>query len=121
MRDTNLLFSDNVTITANGASTVLDIQKWPAKGAWVKLHVTGAVTGTSQTLDAQVQYCNTTNGTFIDGPAFTQVTATGARGARLCQSRLRYAKINYIVGGTSPSFAGVYAQVVAGPERDDSA
>lgn len=125
MFDANLLFTNNLAISATGNSSILDISKWPAQGAWVELTVTGAITGTTPTLDAKVQYSD--SGTFAsgisDGPDFNQIIPATAnkRQALLCQSKKKFARIAYTVGGTTPVFNGVTAGVVSGPNRDDTA
>lgn len=123
MFDSNLLFSNAVTLTATGNSTILDISKWPSGGAWVELAVVGTVSGTTPTLDAKVQYSDspTFASGISDGPDFNQITVTDRRQALLCQSKKRYARIAYTVGGTTPSFGGVTAGIVSGPNRDDTA
>lgn len=123
MRDTNLVFSENVTLTATGNSSIVDVGKSPVEGFWVQLAVTGTVSGTSPTLVAKVQYSDASDFSsgVEDGPAWPTVNATGYRRALLCQTKRRYARVNYTVGGTSPSFGGVYAHVASGPNRDDNA
>lgn len=123
MRDANLQFSDAATITANGNSSILQVSKSGVKGFWVELVINGTVSGTTPTLDAKIQYSDSP--TFAsgveDGPAWPQQTVTGLRRALLCQTKRAYARINYVVSGTTPSFGGVSAHVVSGPQRDDNA
>lgn len=119
--DNNLLFSNNGTLTATGNSSIVDVGKWPADGAWVELVVTGAVSGTTPTLDAQIRYSDASDFSsgVENGPTWPQVTATGFTRALLCQSKRRYARITYTVGGTTPSFGGVTAGIVSGPQNTD--
>ena len=127
MRDTNLIFNDGSTatagtgggvVTALAYSPVVDLYKSGLGGFWLEL-VCAGITGTQGTLDAKLQYCDTTNGTFIDGPDFSQLTTGTGRQARLCQTNLRYARMSYTTGGTSPNFT-VHAHVASGANRDDS-
>ncbi len=127
MRDTNLIFNDGSTatagtgggvVTASAYSPVVGLCKSGLGGFWVEL-VCAGITGTQGTLDAKLQYCDTTNGTFIDGPDFTQLTTSTGRQARLCQTNLRYARMSYTTGGTSPNYT-VHAHVASSPNRDDS-
>lgn len=127
MRDANLIFNDGSTstvgtgggaCTTSGQSPVVDLGKSGVNGFWAEL-VVKTITGTTGTLDAKVQYCDTTNGTFIDGPDFSQVTTSTGRQSRLCQTDFRYARMSYTAGGTSPNFR-VYAHVASGPQRDDT-
>jgi hypothetical protein len=132
MWDSNLIFSNNKTISAsggehNGNSAILDLQKTPATGIWVKIAHTGVVGGAPQSaaqLSAKVQFSDSATflGTVEDGPdlVVNQNTA-GFRVAKLCQSQRRYARVFYTMSGTTPSFTGIYAGVVSGPSRDDPA
>lgn len=122
MRDTNLVFNSNATITANTQSNILDISKWPNGGAWVEVSQTaGGISGTAPQLSAQVEYSD--SATFATGvesgpEIIAKATAANFVMAKLCQSQRRYARVKYTVFGTSPSFTGVYAGVVSGPQRD---
>lgn len=126
MRDSNLYFTNNGTISASTYSSILDISRWPAKGVWVELAITGGSgAATAPQLTATVQYSDSS--TFATtpelGPTLCKeqgaITTAGFRAAKLCQSKRRYARIQYSVFGTSPCFTGVYAHVTTGPQRDD--
>jgi hypothetical protein len=134
MRDTNLIFHDGTTFTstvtpasttrANG-SAVLDIGKSGEGGLWLQLANIAAITGTSPTVDAKVQYSD--SATFAsgieNGPAFPQITnatAAGYRRSILCQSKRRYWRVLLTAGGTITA-TNIEAYIVSGPDRDDNA
>jgi len=128
MRDTNLIFNSNATISANGPSAILDMGKWASKGVWVTLAHYGVVGGapaTAAELTAYLEYSD--SATFAGqnaarGPDIVRGQNTaGFTRSVLCQSRRRYARIQYVVAGTTPSFTGIYAHVTSGPQRDDTA
>lgn len=120
MFDSNLLFSSAQVVTADAFSTnALDLAKTPAGGDWLEVAVT-AVSGTSPTLDitcygkaTDASWATTDNEIGILG---TQITAVGRYFFKI-QSDLRYAKVNYDVGGTTPSFT-VTCGIVSGPQQD---
>lgn len=125
MRDTNMVFSSNATISAGTYSSILDISRWAAKGMWVEIMGTGSGAATAPELTATMQYSD--SATFATtpelGPTLVKnqgaITTAGFRAAKLCQSKRRYARIQYSVFGTSPCFTGVYAHIATGPQRDD--
>lgn len=122
MRDNNLIFNSNATITANGLSAIVTLNKSPDTGVWVEV-VANASSGTAQELSGQVLFSD--SATFAGNPdqgpsvVWKDNTAPPFRKAVLCQTRRAYARIAWTVGGTSPSFTGVYAHVESGPERND--
>jgi len=126
MWDTNALFANNATITANGNSSILDLGPSASGGEFVEFVVTGAVTGTTPTLTVKVQASD--SATFASGVrdigAFAIGTgvynATGQRDTILVQHEERYLRLNYVLSGTTPSFAGCYGGIVSGPQRDDT-
>lgn len=122
MRDTNLIFNSNATITANTQSAIMDTSKWPNGGAWVEIsQVAGVVQGTAPLLSAQVEYSDSASFAppIEAGPEIVAKQATaGFVAAKLCQSQRRYARVKYTVFGTSPTFTGIYAALVSGPQRD---
>lgn len=126
MRDTNLVFTANGVISAGTYSAILDISRFAAKGMWIELAITGGSgAATAPELTAQVQYSD--SATFATtpelGPTLCKnqgaITTAGFRAAKLCQSKRRYARIQYSVFGTSPCYTGVYAHITTGPQRDD--
>lgn len=134
MRDDNLIFHDGTTFTSTvtpasttrtNGSAVLDVGKSGAAGLWVQLANIAAVTGTSPTVDAKVQYSD--SATFAsgveDGPSFPQITdatAAGYRRSILCQSKRRYWRVLLTEGGTTTA-TNMQISIVSGPDRDDNA
>lgn len=110
MFDANLLFTNGTAITTNGDSTVIDLKKTPAGGVPVEIAVT-AVTGTSPTLDAVCAESDN-NSDYNTVVTFPQITAAGVT-TRVVQSKKRYLKLTYTVGGTDPSFT-TKAGIVSG-------
>lgn len=123
MRDNNLIFNSNATITANGLSAIVALNKAPDTGVWVEV-VANASSGTAQELSGQLLYSD--SATFAGNPdqgpsvVWKDNTAPPFRKAVLVQTRRAYARIAWTVGGTSPSFTGVYAHVESGAERNDA-
>ena len=117
MFDSNLLFSNAAVTTATGNSTALDIKKTPADGVTVEIAVTAA-SGTTPTLNAVVKESDD-NSTYNDVVTFAQITTTG-RFTRVVQSKKRYLRITYTVGGTTPSFT-ITAGIVSGGLPDQTA
>src|SRR3990167_2983002 len=84
MRDNNLRFSDNATISAGTYSSILDISKWAGKGVWVELVITGGSgAATAPQLTATVQYSDSATFATTDelGPTLVkeQTAITTAR------------------------------------------
>lgn len=125
MRDTNLVFTSNATISAGTYSSILDVGEWSPKGVWVEIMHTGVVGGSPQAgaqLTATVEYSDSATFATVDdvGPRLVdKQNAAGFRVAKLCQSKRRYARIQYTITGTSPCFTGIYAHIASGPQRDD--
>jgi hypothetical protein len=117
MLDTNLLFKDAVALTASGQSSGVEIDKSGARGVWVQIIVT-AVSGTTPTADFVIQESDD-NSTYNDLVTFAQMTTTG-RASRLVQSKKKYLRLKYTLGGTTPSFTTT-AGIVTGPQRDAAA
>lgn len=117
MLDANGIFTNGVAITANGNSSAVNQKKTGADGVPVQVVVT-AVSGTSPTLAVKVQESDD-NSTYNDVVVFPSITATG-RYHRLVQSKKAYLRLNYVVGGTSPSFT-VTAGIASGAQRDQTA
>lgn len=125
MRDNSLIFTSNATISAGTYSSILDVGKWAKEGVWVEILHTGVVGGAPQTgaqLTATVEYSDSATFATVDdvGPQLVrQQNTAGFRVGKLCQSKRRYARIQYSVFGTSPCFTGIYAHIASGPQRDD--
>lgn len=122
MRDQNLRFNTNAQVIASTHSDIVDVGKSGALGLWVELACIGGSSGTAQELLARVQYSD--SATFAsgieDGPDLViQQGNPGFRVAKLCQSYRRYWRVQYALSGTSPSFTGLYAGIVTGPQRDN--
>jgi hypothetical protein len=110
MFDANLLFTNGTAVDTNGDSTALHVYKTAAEGVPIEIAVT-AVTGTSPTLDVKVQESDN-DSDYNDVAVFPQITATGAY-CRQVQSKKAYLRLDYTVGGTTPSFT-VKAGIVSG-------
>lgn len=111
----NLL--NNATVTANGNSTVITND---GRTSWVLLvRVANAPTGTSPTLTFSVQVS-------VDGVNFVQagtaslasITAAGSQRTVYAVNSTQgpivepFIQVFWTVGGTTPSFTGVYADLV---------
>jgi hypothetical protein len=117
MFDSNLLFNDGTTtnaVTTNGDSTALNVAKTAEKGVTVEIAAI-TVSGTSPTLDVIVQESDN-DSSYNNLVTFAQITGTG-RWQRKVQSKKAYLRLDYTVGGTSPSFK-VQAGIVSGPITD---
>lgn len=127
MRDTNLIFNDNASVSTGTYSKILDIGKWAVKGVWVEIlqddsGVVGGAPATGSQITATMEYSD--SATFAGIPSVgpqlvNKQNAAGFRMSRLCQSKRRYARIQYTTTGTSPCFTGIYAHITSGPQRDD--
>jgi len=95
-------FSASSAKTANGNSgTPVDLSAYDV--GIVIVNVT-AVSGTSPTLTVNFQACQDAAGTICASHTATaSITATGTYLLKLNQYG-RYANVNWVVGGTSPSF-----------------
>jgi len=120
MFDKDQLFSDAVAVTADAFSTIaLAINKTPADGLLVEVAIT-AVDNTTGTLlvkaysqAADSGWATTSN---LIGEYKALITATGRYYFRIF-GKLKYAKLYYDVGGTSPGFT-ITAGIVSGGQRD---
>jgi hypothetical protein len=102
------LFWDGATVTATGASTN-NFRVGEGAECRIELAVTGAVSGTSPTLDVKLQDSADGSSWADTGITFTQITATSARQQREFKARKGrgYLRLHATAGGTSPSFGGV--------------
>lgn len=121
MWDTNVIFTNDVTVNATGTSSIIDTGPSRAGGEWVEIVNTGTVTGTATpTMAAKVQASDSP--TFASGvrdlASFDPITAQGSRDAVLVQHEERYLRISYTLTGATPVFNGVRCGVVSGPQRD---
>lgn len=120
MFDNNLIFSNAQVVTADGFSTnALDVGKTPVEGVDVEVVAT-VVSGTTPTLDITA-YTKDTDASWATtdrkaGVAQAQITAVGRYAFRI-QTKNRYLKLYYDVGGTSPSFT-LTAGIVSGKQQD---
>jgi len=125
IRDNNLIFNSNATIGASSVSAIVSLQRTPDTGVWVEIVHTGSIFGnpaSGSQMTAQVLYSDNSNFSGIAdfGPSLVvQQGSAGFKRAVLCQTRKKYARIAYTLTGTTPSFTGIYAHVVSGPQRDD--
>ena len=103
--------------TTTATSAAIDLQPYAGNVA-VLLHV-ALGTGTTPTLDAKVQHCDSSGGSYADitGAAFTQVTGAAGAGVQKLmlntRSIYRYIKLVATIAGTSPHFlssAGLLAE-----------
>lgn len=126
MRDTNLIYSSNKTISGAGTySSILDDGGQRAHGVWVEFVLSGVVGGAPQSgslLRATLEYSDSS--TFASGiekgPA-VDIDSTFTRRAVLSQSKRRYSRVQYSTFGSSPCFTGIYAHIASGPQVDDVA
>lgn len=91
------------TATANGTGVdLIDV----AGNMQTALLLTGAVSGTTPTLDVKIQE-SSDNTTFTDvaGATFTQQTAANQRQVISFAAIKRYVRAVYTIAGTSPNFA----------------
>jgi len=123
MRDTNLVYTSNKTISAGTYSGILDDGGQRAHGVFVEFVLTGLVGGSPQTgslLRARLEYSDSaTFASGIEKGAEVDITSTFTRLAILSQSKRRYSRVQYSTFGSSPCFTGIYAHIVSGPQRDD--
>jgi hypothetical protein len=116
--DKNLIPSefDNDTITGNTNGTGFKLEE----GAEIRCEVsaTGAVSGTSPTLDFKLQDSVDGSSWADTGVAFTQIGVSSGKATNVPQQRefrvkagRPWVRLVATTGGTSPSFAGVTARL----------
>lgn len=109
--DSKLYFSSNVALTSSGNSNVIDVGNLENLGIGESISVVvnlKSVSGTSPTLGVTVQSSNTSN--FSSVTTVATVASSAAVAGRQIVITLpksinndRYFRLNYTVGGTSPS------------------
>lgn len=102
------LVNGTLTSTATGSAVQVD-----RPGAVRFLLTTGTVTGTSPTLDVEIQASD--SATFASGNVslgkFAQVTASSASRTLQAYTQKRYVRAVSTVAGTTPSFGSVSVTV----------
>lgn len=99
--DKDLVFNDGASaVTASGNSSALDIG--PIVNPLTVDVVCTAKSGTNPTLDVNIQGSDN-NSTWVTFGSFPQMTATG-ESRRKALVPYRYYRLNYVLGGTNPSF-----------------
>lgn len=95
---------ENATVTATGSGTARDNTTSTTNGGGAFLLVTSA-SGTSPTLDAKITH-SADDSTYADLTTFTQATGATSEIKTIAGGTTinRYLKVEYTVGGTSPSF-----------------
>lgn len=96
---------ENATVTATGSGTARDNAVATGNGGGAFLIVQTA-SGTTPTIDAKITH-SADNSTYADLVTFTQATSTTAEVKTVSAGTTvnRYLKVQYTVGGTTPSFA----------------
>lgn len=103
----------NTTIIANGSQTITK-NNYGTQEINLIVNVTGSVTGTTPTLQFTITELDPGNNTttFGNSSTTTVINAGGVFTATLNSTTSSSVKVSWTVGGTSPSFGGVYATVV---------
>lgn len=108
-----------LTLSAAGTQHFgpLDVQEACDLGLYVA--VAGAVTGTTPTLDAQIDALDPAGNVYAQLAKITQITATG-NGTAFCGLRIgtgivlpERIQVTFTLGGTTPVFNGVSATLFA--------
>lgn len=96
---------ENATVTATGSGTARDNTLSTANGGGAFIIVSSA-SGTAPTLDAKITH-SADNTTYADLVTFTQATGQTSEVKEVAEGTTvnRYLKVEYTVGGTSPSFS----------------
>lgn len=118
--DKNLELRDGASaITTSTNGSFVDL----GSGVYGQLEVVvvvGTVTGTSPTLDLDIEFSTDgTNAITSEKLSFKRITATGVYKMFLKTFR-RYARWKSTVGGTSPSFGAVKVEIGKADERGDN-
>jgi hypothetical protein len=109
---TNFTVQSNSTITASGSTTITN-SFFGSQEVNIVVNVTASPTGTTPTLQYTIQELDPGNGTTVYGNSATtsSITATGVFTATINITTSSAIKVSWTVGGTTPSFTGVYATV----------
>ncbi len=102
----------NATVTTNGSVAYTG---YGAKEVTLIINVTGSVTGTSPTLTFTIQEVDPGDGATSVGTSKVgaAITSTGTQVLTLPLTVSSSLKVSWAVGGSSPSFGGVYATLVS--------
>lgn len=120
MFDKDQLFEDALAVTADAFSTnAIAVNKTPAEGLLVEVAIT-AKDNTTGTLAVKAYERAADSGWATTDPVAGQyagsITTTGRYFFRVV-SKLKYLKLYFDVGGTSPGFT-ITAGIVSGGQRD---
>lgn len=122
--DNNLQFSTNQTLTATAASTdTIDLKQDRDLGIGEPMYVIvniGAVSGTSPTLAIAIQTDDnsafSSPATLLTAPTLSPPVANSQQVLMFPRGNERHLRLNYTVGGTSPSIAvNAYLSAVPPP------
>src|SRR5262249_4031535 len=109
--DGNLAFRSNATVTASGNLAGFNL----GEGAEIRVayQVTGTVSGTSPTLDVKLQDSADGSSYADAGVSTRQFTATDQHDEIYWRTQpgRPYVRLVETVGGTTPSFGGVYSYI----------
>jgi len=102
----------NATVTASGSSILTG---YGASEVSLFINVTAAPTGTTPTIQYTIQEVDPGNGTTVIGNTATStvINAIGIQRITLESTFGGAIKVSWVVTGTTPSFTGVYASLVA--------
>lgn len=101
----------NQTLTTSGSSQIFD-QFTVEKEITIVVTVAGPVTGTTPTLQFTMWNLDQTNAVFASATSSTFTTSTTAS-TFLFTIKSSRAQLNWTVGGSSPSFGGVYVSFIS--------
>lgn len=104
----------NTTVTTNG-SQIISKNNFGVQEINLIVNVTDSISGTTPTLQFTIQEIDPGNNTTTFGniSTTTVINVTGVYTATLNSCVSSAVKVSWVVGGTSPSFGGVYATVVS--------
>lgn len=111
--ETDLLSGATLNSAGTTQSTIVDLQYPQTFGVYID---TGTVTGTSPTLDVEIEASDSS--TFASGvTTIGQIPTVGddddaTAGGQIFYSNKRYIRAQVVVGGTSPDFSGTVMQLV---------
>ncbi len=95
----NITIQSSATKTVSGQSSAIDVSSIDEMVVFLNV---SAVSGTSPTLDVTIE--DSPDGTnWYTHTSFTQATATTKEAKRISNFG-KFVRINYTIGGTSPSF-----------------
>jgi hypothetical protein len=111
IQDFRTIVLANQTVTTSGSAVFTG---YGAAELVLVINVTGTVSGTTPTLTFTVQEVDPGNQTTLIGPTFSgaAITAVGTQTITIPTMVASCVQVSWAVGGTTPSFGGVYATLV---------